>query len=86
MPATLPEVASRIGSDPEPLDSADPQDAAWLRALIWPEQTERAQRLGACQLRPEDGLTPSEARTRQARPWPQGPQRMAMRPSTASSA
>ncbi len=41
----LPRVASRLGIDPYPLDAANPQDAAWLRALIWPEQTGRAQRL-----------------------------------------
>ncbi len=41
----LPRLASRLGIDPYPLDAADPQDAAWLRALIWPEQEERAQRL-----------------------------------------
>jgi hypothetical protein len=40
-------VAARIGIDPEPPDPADPEDAAWLRALIWPEQEERARRLAA---------------------------------------
>jgi len=41
----LPAVASRRGIDPYPLNPADPQDAAWLRALLWPEQEERAARL-----------------------------------------
>ncbi len=45
LPEHLPAVASRRGIDPYPLNPADPQDAAWLRALIWPEQEERAARL-----------------------------------------
>lgn len=45
LPERLPTVASRRGIDPYPLDPADPQDAAWLRALIWPERAERATRL-----------------------------------------
>ncbi|MCG8359344.1 MAG: DUF2332 domain-containing protein [Kiloniellales bacterium] len=45
LPRRLPAVASRIGIDPVPLDPADPADVAWLRALIWPEQHERAVRL-----------------------------------------
>lgn len=47
LPAALPRVASRVGIDPEPLDPADPDHAAWLRALVWPEQRERARRLEA---------------------------------------
>lgn len=47
LPAALPPVSSRIGIDPEPLDPADPEDAAWLRALVWPEQAERAKQLEA---------------------------------------
>ncbi|MFP4125226.1 MAG: DUF2332 domain-containing protein [Alphaproteobacteria bacterium] len=35
-------VAERIGIDVEPVNLADPQEVAWLRALIWPEHVERA--------------------------------------------
>jgi hypothetical protein len=36
VPERLPQVAARIGIDLRPLDPADPDDLAWLRALIWP--------------------------------------------------
>ena len=36
VPARLPDVVARIGIDLQPLDPADPDDRAWLRALIWP--------------------------------------------------
>jgi hypothetical protein len=35
-------VAERLGVDVEPIDLDDPEAAAWLRALIWPEHVERA--------------------------------------------
>jgi hypothetical protein len=35
-------VAERLGVDVEPVDLDDPEAAAWLRALIWPEHVERA--------------------------------------------
>jgi hypothetical protein len=35
-PGALPEVVARIGVDLHPLDPADPDDVAWLRALVWP--------------------------------------------------
>lgn len=44
----LPNVVWRAGIDPNPLDPADPDDARWLRSLVWPGQTEREQRLAAC--------------------------------------
>lgn len=40
-------VASRVGLDLNPLDPSDPQARAWLRALVWPEHTERRARLDA---------------------------------------
>jgi hypothetical protein len=40
-------VASRVGLDVNPLDPANPEDRAWLRALVWPEHTERRTRLEA---------------------------------------
>jgi hypothetical protein len=35
-PGRLPEVVARIGVDLNPLDPADADDRAWLRALVWP--------------------------------------------------
>lgn len=36
VPDRLPDVVARVGVDRNPLDPADPDDRAWLRALIWP--------------------------------------------------
>jgi hypothetical protein len=36
VPGGLPRVAARVGVDQNPLDPADPDDRAWLRALVWP--------------------------------------------------
>src|SRR4051794_5369185 len=36
VPDRLPDVVARVGIDRDPLDPADPDDRAWLRALIWP--------------------------------------------------
>jgi hypothetical protein len=49
VPDRLPEVAARIGIDLDPLDPADPDVRAWLRALIWPgpQAAERLARLDA---------------------------------------
>ncbi|MFF3852704.1 DUF2332 domain-containing protein [Micromonospora sp. NPDC002575] len=46
-PARRPEVAWRAGLDLNPLDVADPADAAWLDALVWPEHAHRRARLRA---------------------------------------
>ena len=46
-PSKLPEVVWRAGLDLNPLDVTDPDDVAWLQALIWPEHTHRRARLGA---------------------------------------
>lgn len=45
-PATL-EVVARHGLDLNPLDPADPDTQRWLRALIWPGEEDREQRLAA---------------------------------------
>jgi len=42
IPAILPPVAYRIGIDLYPVDVRDSDAARWLRALIWPEHTDRA--------------------------------------------
>src|SRR3954453_1599693 len=49
VPARLPEVVARTGIDLNPLDPADDDTRAWLRALIWPGPAadERLARLDA---------------------------------------
>jgi hypothetical protein len=46
-PRRLPTVVWRAGIDLNPLDVTDPEDVAWLEALIWPEHEHRRQRLRA---------------------------------------
>lgn len=41
------EILSRTGLDLNPINPADPGDARWLEALIWPEHHERRRRLRA---------------------------------------
>lgn len=43
----LPDVATRIGIDPFPLDLAKEDDRLWLKACIWPEQRRRHERFDA---------------------------------------
>ncbi len=43
----LPSITSQIGLDVNPLDVGDDRDVRWLRALIWPEHTDRRQLLDA---------------------------------------
>ena len=43
----MPPVVSRVGIDINPLDVSNPEDVAWLRALIWPEHTDRLALLDA---------------------------------------
>jgi hypothetical protein len=43
----MPEVAARVGVDPDPVDVTDPDEARWLRACLWPGQPDRAARLDA---------------------------------------
>ena len=47
LPLTLPKLAWRAGIDRNPLDPADRDDAAWLRALVWPGEEVREERLAA---------------------------------------
>jgi hypothetical protein len=47
LPGAVPQVAWRAGLDLHPLDVTSATDVRWLQALVWPEQTERAARLGA---------------------------------------
>lgn len=50
------EILSRTGIDLHPVDPADPDDARWLDALVWPENHERRRRLRAA-----IGLAPQES-------------------------
>jgi hypothetical protein len=45
LPARRPEVVWRAGLDLNPLDVRDDEDVRWLESLIWPEQTDRFERL-----------------------------------------
>jgi hypothetical protein len=54
LPLAVPEVAWRAGIDRNPLDPSDPEDSAWLRALVWPGETAREERLAAALRTVED--------------------------------
>lgn len=43
----MPTIEKRIGIDQNPLDLTQPENALWLKALIWPDQLERFKRLSA---------------------------------------
>lgn len=43
----LPNVRSRVGIDPQPLDLDDEHDRLWLKACLWPEQRRRHERFDA---------------------------------------
>jgi hypothetical protein len=47
LPDRLPRVVWRAGLDLNPVDPADPEQAAWLETLVWPGQEARAERLRA---------------------------------------
>lgn len=41
----LPRISHRVGIDLNPIDVSDEDSALWLRALVWPEHTHRAELL-----------------------------------------
>jgi hypothetical protein len=45
LPLAVPQIAWRAGIDRNPLDPEDPQDVAWLKALVWPGEEARESRL-----------------------------------------
>jgi hypothetical protein len=47
LPDALPSIVWRAGLDLNPLDAANPAEAAWLETLVWPEQTGRLANLRA---------------------------------------
>ncbi|QKJ18827.1 DUF2332 domain-containing protein [Microbacterium hominis] len=46
-PLRMPEIVWRAGIDLQPLDAASPEDRAFLRALVWPGEEGRAERVEA---------------------------------------
>lgn len=40
-PQQMPDLGWRGGLDPNTLDASDPEDVAWLDAIVWPGQNER---------------------------------------------
>jgi hypothetical protein len=47
IPSAMPRIVWRAGLDLNPIDIADPEQAAWLETLVWPEQTQRLSNLRA---------------------------------------
>ncbi len=47
LPSALPPIVERIGLDRSPVDVDDDVAARWLLACIWPDQTDRIERLQA---------------------------------------
>jgi hypothetical protein len=47
VPAAMPQIAERLGIDRNPVDVHDPAEARWLEACVWPDQTDRFERLRA---------------------------------------
>src|SRR5262249_17917051 len=44
--ARLPKVIGRFGLDERPIDLTRAEEARWLRACVWPGETDRLERLG----------------------------------------
>ena len=47
VPVAMPDVRQRVGLDRSPIDVGDPERRLWLEACVWPDQTERFERLRA---------------------------------------
>jgi len=47
LPLALPQIVWRAGIDRNPLDPEDPRDVAWLKALVWPGEEHREERLAS---------------------------------------
>ena len=88
MPERLPEVVARIGIDLNPLDPADPDDRAWLRALVWPgpDGGDRLRRLdAACEIARREPAVLLTGDARGAAPGRAGARpRRAARPSSST--
>ncbi len=46
-PTAIPDITNAVGIDLDPIDVSDPDDARWLQACCWPDQTDRFDRLAA---------------------------------------
>lgn len=46
-PIRMPEIVWRAGIDLQPLDATDDRDRRWLRGLVWPGESGRAERVDA---------------------------------------
>lgn len=58
IPEPFPDIALRVGIDLSPIDLSDPEAILWLRALIWPEHSERVEILkGAIEIARRDPPT-----------------------------
>ena len=49
VPTSMPAVVQRCGLDRSPVDVHDPARRRWLEACVWPDQTDRFERLRAAQ-------------------------------------
>lgn len=47
IPLVLPSLAGRVGVDFNPIDLNDPEEAMWLKALVWPERRDELELLEA---------------------------------------
>ncbi|MGA1052505.1 MAG: DUF2332 domain-containing protein [Ilumatobacteraceae bacterium] len=47
LPSSIPTLASRLGTDIDPIDVTDDERARWLLACIWPDQLDRFERVQA---------------------------------------
>jgi hypothetical protein len=47
LPAAMPMIVERVGLDRSPVDVGDDDAARWLTACVWPDQTDRMERLQA---------------------------------------
>ena len=45
LPSALPPIVERVGLDRSPVDVDDDDAARWLTACVWPDQTDRVERL-----------------------------------------
>jgi hypothetical protein len=55
VPGAPPVIQGRVGIDLAPVRASDPEQALWLKALVWPDEADRMQRLeGALEIAARD--------------------------------